>query len=273
MDGIDFVPRTFGTPQYRVCPEHTDQIEAQLASGSHLKDAAYRIRYEAYNSYGFVPQRQNGIFSDAYDERSNCQTALVFKHGVAAATIRIASYDPESFNTDYHFVQAMEIFEAEIKSALGQLRPGGRKPRAVEIGKLARLPGYAKDLDILFALFRAVGYLILNRDVDVVFNAVRSHHMPTYRRFGFRQLEAPRQYPGLTFKTGLMACFRTSYDQARNNLPFLRGISTDDAAYHGLIAGERVPIFGAAPALLSAVRRPEQTDRPSQTPDALHNRA
>jgi hypothetical protein len=273
MDWFDFGRDTVRTPTFRLSPHHNNELEAQLALEHDLREAAYRIRYEAYNSYGFVSPRQNGIFSDAYDERSNCQTAVVFKHGVAAATIRIASYEPERRQSDYHFVQAMEIFETEIKSALGRLRLDGRTPRAVEIGKLARLSGYAKDLDILFALFRTVGYLILDRDVDIVFNAVRAHHMPMYRRFGFQQLEAPRQYPGLTFKTGLMACFRTSYDQARNNLPFLRGISTDDAAYHGLIAGERVPIFGAAAAPISAAPQPGSSDRPLQTQDALHNRA
>lgn len=269
MDCFYFVPETVKPPTSRLRPHHNEQLEAQLALSCQSKEAAYRIRYEAYNSYGFVAQRENGIFSDAYDERSNCQTTLVFKHGVAVATIRIASYEPERSDTDYHCVQAMEIFEPEINSALNRIRFDGRSPRAVEIGKLARLPGYTRDLDVLFALFRTVGYLILDRDVDVVFNAVRAHHMPMYRRFGFQQLEAPRQYPGLTFQTGLMACFRTSYDQARKDLPFLRGINTNDAAYHGLIAGERVSIFGAAPAAVSAAPQPESSDRPSQMPDAL----
>ena len=76
-----------------------------------------------------------------------------------------------------------------------------------------------------------------------MFNAVRAHHMPMYRRFGFQQLEAPRQYPGLAFKTGLMACFRPNYADARDNLPFLKGISTKDERYAGLIAGERVKLF------------------------------
>lgn len=269
MDGINFVAMPRKVSSFRPVGANGADLQAQLALTSCLRETAYRIRYDAYKSFGYVSERKNGIFSDSYDERANCQTVLVFKDGCAAATIRIATYDAERDDPAYHHIQAMEIFGTEMKAVLSELRSGGRVPRAAEVGKLARLTTHARDMDIIFALFRTIGYLILHQEIDVVFNAVREHHMPMYRRFGFQQLEPPRPYPGLTFKTGLMACFRPSYGVARSSLPFLRGISKDDAAYAGLIAGERVAIFGDnAP---SAVRPAGPVAPPLQTPDGLRN--
>lgn len=87
-----------------------------------------------------------------------------------------------------------------------------------------------------------MGYLILHHDVDIVFNAVRPHHVPMYRRFGFQPLTSPRHYPCLSYKTVLMACFRRDYGAALRNLPFLQGISTDDLTYSGLLAGDLVAV-------------------------------
>jgi hypothetical protein len=271
MDGFNFVEVPRKASFLRPVRDGGADLEAQLALTPRLQEAAYGIRYEAYKSYGYVSERENGIFSDRYDQQVNCRTALIFKDGHAAATVRIATYDAERDDPEFHQVQAMEIFGHEIKATLAGLHSDGRTPRAAEIGKLARLTRHSKDMDIIFAVFRTVGYLILHQEIDVVFNAVREHHMPMYRRFGFQQLEAPRPYPGLTFKTGLMACFRANYDAARTGLPFLHGISRDDAAYAGLIAGERVAIFGdAAPMSV----RPAAPAAPlSQRPDGLRRSA
>jgi hypothetical protein len=163
----------------------------------------------------------------------------------------------------------MEIFGSEIEAILSSVRTDRIIPTAVEIGRLARSPAFDDDSRLVFALFRVAGYFILHLDADVVFNAVRVHHIPMYRRFGFQQLGEPRLYPGLTCKMALMACFRPSYDGAKSNLPFLHGISKDDAAYAGLIAGERVAIFGdAAPMSVRPVAPAVQL---SQKPDRLRN--
>jgi hypothetical protein len=112
----------------------------------------------------------------------------------------------------------------------------------VEITRLARRCDLANDKAVIAALFRAVGYLILFYDADIVLNACRPHHIPMYRRFGFHKIQEPRQYPNLTYKAALLACFRGSYGQARAKLPFLRGISVHDFAYERLMSGEIVDV-------------------------------
>jgi hypothetical protein len=273
MDGLNFTGETRKPVGIRPIRRSNEGIEAQLVDDRGLHEVAFHLRYKAYRSYQYISDRPDQLFSDRYDEQSNCRTVIVFKNGNPAATVRVSVFAPDRPDARGLKLQAMEIFGTEIDDTMAALRLPDRQPRVMEIAKLARLPEFAKDIEVVFALYRVAGYFILQNDADIVFSAVRAHHVPMYRRFGFQELTPPRAYPGLSFTTALMACFRTSYDQARNNLPFLRGISTDDAAYAGLIAGERVPIFGAAAAPISAAPRSGPSDRPSQTQDALHNRA
>lgn len=219
-------------------------LEAQLAIGDHLNDVSYRLRYQAYKNGGFIPDNEHECFSDEYDAYGNCRTAVVFKDGVPAATVRVTRHDPASDGSDRHELPAMKMFGAEIQAVMSALSLPARPPRVLEINRLARAPSFAKDLDVVFALFRVAGYLFLDFDADIVFNAVRAHHVPMYRRFGFQQLEEPRQYPGLAMKTGLMASFRPGHAALIEGQPFLRGITTSDDVFTGLMAGERVPIFG-----------------------------
>ena len=244
MDGYNFAAyarRGVGIKNFR---PSNDNIEAQLALGMRLVETAHRLRYVAYRSYGYIADHPDGLFSDTYDIQPNCRTALVFKRGVPAATVRVSVHDPDGSDVERLRLQAMEIFGNEIKTTMSALCLNNRSPRVMEIAKLARSPEYCKDIDVVFALYRTAAYLILHHDIDIVFNAIRPHHIPMYRRFGFQQLTDPRQYPGLGFKTALMACFRPNFAHSRDNLPFLKGISKDDASYAGLIAGERVTLFG-----------------------------
>jgi hypothetical protein len=185
--------------------------------------------------------RDSGQFFDKYDDRQNVATILVYKGGEPAATIRVCLFDPRGRLPDADQVPAMEIFDSEIR-ALTSDEQGRARFRAVEITRLARRCDLANDKAVIAALFRAAGYLILSYDADIVLNACRPHHIPMYRRFGFHKIEEPRQYPNLTYKAALLACFRASYDRAQANLPFLRGISVHDCAYERLLDGEIVDV-------------------------------
>jgi hypothetical protein len=218
-----------------------DAIEFQLANTAEARQHAYKIRHDAYLSYNYIVPRETGQFSDKYDDRQNVATVLVFKGGEPAATVRVCLFDPRGRLPDADRVPAMEIFENEIRSLTSDEQGRGRL-RAVEITRLARRCDLANDKAVIAALFRAVGYLILAYDADIVLNACRPHHIPMYRRFGFRKIEEPRQYPNLTYKAALLACFRSAYDEAQATLPFLHGISVHDDAYERLLDGELVEV-------------------------------
>ncbi|MGC9269756.1 N-acyl amino acid synthase FeeM domain-containing protein [Acidiphilium sp.] len=241
------IPQSRGTSIKWRKPE-VPVVEAQLAVSAELTEIGYRLRYEAYRHGGYIAEHPNRSFSDSYDEAGNSWTTVIFKQNEPAATVRVVRHDPDSSGCDRHELPAMAIFGDEIAAIMGTIRSSGKSPKIMEICRLARAPQFSKDLDVVFALFRTAGYLFLNFDADVVFNAVRSHHIPMYRRFGFQELEKPKPYPGLSCAMGLMASFRPGHAALIEGQPFLRGITTADAAYAGLIAGERVSIFGDQPA-------------------------
>ncbi|MDD2862675.1 MAG: hypothetical protein PHI71_16640 [Acidiphilium sp.] len=244
-------------------------IEAQIVADQDLADVAYRLRYEAYLDGAFIPESAVQRFSDEYDTYGNSRTVVVFQDGVPAGTVRVTRHDPGGCENDRHDLPCMKLFEHEIERLVAQLHLPARTPRLIEINRLARSTIYKNNINVIFALFRFAAYIHLEFDADIVLNAVRAHHAPMYRRFGFQQVEAPRQYPGLAMKTGLVASFPSGHAGLIEGQPFLRGISKDDAAYAGLIAGERVAIFGDnAP---SAVRPAGPVAPLSQTPDGLRN--
>jgi hypothetical protein len=242
MDGI-FLLDPDASAASRMSNVNSADAEAQLALTESLRATAYQIRHEGYHSYEYITERPDGLFSDKYDGRRNVRTAIIYRNGIAAATVRLCLFDPTGGMPDSDSVPAMEIFGDEITGLVDALSKNNPACRAVEVTRMARRPEFANDKGLIHALFRVVGYLILYFDADIVINACRPHHVPMYRRFGFQKLEEPRQYPNLTYQAALMACFRANYGAATANLPFLRGISMDDAAYASLIAGERTKVF------------------------------
>ena len=223
-------------------------LSLQLALTSTQKRLAYQIRHDGYMSYNYITPREGNLFVDGYDGRENVKTVLVFKDGIAAATVRLCLFDTTGVFPDASKIPAMEIFNHEIHELMSQMAQSGPATRAVEVSRMARAPAFSSDVDLIHAMFRAVGYLILHFNADVVLNACRPHHMPMYRRLGFQKLHEPRPYPNLTYEAGLMAYFRSEFGRATSRLSFLKGISAEDSVYHALFAGDEVVIPTRSPA-------------------------
>ena len=242
MDGFFSLPQNLVPFSTKLPPSSNENIQIQLALNPIIQNQAYKIRHQGYFSYNYITKREGDLFYDKYDGRQNVRTAVIYKNDIPAATVRLCLFDATGTYPDADTVPAMEIFNSEIREMMDGFSRSNRPKRAVEVTRLARVPEFANDKAIISALFRAVGYLILHFDADIVLNACRPHHMPMYRRFGFQKIEEPRQYPNLTYKAALMACFRSSYGALRDNLTFLRDISTQDSTYAGLISGERTTL-------------------------------
>ncbi|HEX7390294.1 MAG TPA: hypothetical protein VF286_09290 [Acidiphilium sp.] len=269
MDGYNYITDANRGIGIRIQKSSCTSLEAQLVLNPNHASLAFRLRYNAYRSRDFIPTRTDHLFFDSYDKQINFQTILIFKYGIEAATARISVFDPNNTDSNQNKLQAMEIFNDEIEATISAHRLNDKYPRVIEIAKLARSLAFAKDIDPIFGAYRAAGYLILHHNIDIVFSGVRTHHIPIYRRFGFQQLTAPREYPGLAFRTSLMACFRPNFAEARENLPFLRGISTDDACYAGLIAGERVSLSAPSPETASPETATPDGGQPDKTSPRL----
>ncbi|MDE2343252.1 MAG: hypothetical protein KGL63_07645 [Betaproteobacteria bacterium] len=246
------------------CPQ-ANLIEVQRAYTTEMKDLAYAIRYQAYRAGNYIRPREDSRFCDDYDMKANTQTIILFKNGLPAATARLCIQDPTADRLEH--VPAMEIFGAEIDAMCRRPEFDGRSPKVIEMNKLARLPEYDRDVNIVFAMFRTGAYIHLYARTDIFLYAVRSHHVPIYRRMGFHLLTEPRAYPGLDFSTSLMASFPADHDRLINGQSFMRGISADDSVCRALMAGERVAIFGDSTPVLH--HKPSQVAAPISLPHLM----
>lgn len=227
---------------------NVDRLEARLAVTRSVRKQAYTLRHEGYLSAGYIEPRKERTLQDKYDGYSSSKTIVLYKNGVAAASARVCLFDPASNVPGATSVPAFEMFGPEITELLKGMGAGNRPARAVEITKLARHPDFTKDNDLVFAMFRMTGYLILHYDADVVLTLVRASHVPFYKRLGFHNVADPRPYPNLNVECALMACFRASYDGVQKNVPVMNALSPEDDIYPRFIGGEMVPVFSKAEA-------------------------
>lgn len=243
MDGFGFFDKIEVSRAAIADISDKHETEAQLVIAEQMGQDAFRIRHDGYLSYGYITPKKNGLFFDKYDFRRNVRTVLIYRNGIPAATIRICLYDYEKKWEDADTIPAMEIFENEILDLRKTNALHEESNRIIEITRFARDPAFANDRSLLIAAFRVVAYLRLYFNAGIMINAVRPHHMPTYRRLGFQKIEEPRRYPNLTYSAGLMAMFSTDFEAALKKIGFPTGISIEDPVYSALINGNRVNIF------------------------------
>lgn len=237
----------------------TQDTTARIVTTPELLEQAAKIRYDGYLSYGYIEAHSDELFLDDYDAASNSRTVIIYREHKPAATIRVTLLDLEGRSASASKVPSMDIFGAEILS-LGRAEMRiGRSGRVIEINRFASAPAFANDRTLIIAAFRMVAYLRLYFDADLMINAVRTQHMPMYRRLGFKKIEDPRQYPNLKFSTGLMAMFPDEYEAALQKIGFPDGVSVSDPVYTRLIAGELVSVFSSSWSHQRPTRKTEVT--------------
>lgn len=243
-----------------------ERLEARLALTEKVKRQAYALRHDGYVAVGYMKPTETGRLEDEYDCLESSKTIVLYKHGKPAASARVCLLDLNGHSQGATTVPACAMFGGEISALLEGLGGSGRAARAAEITKLARHPEFLKDNDLVYAIFRMVGYLILHSNADVVLSSVRASHVYFYKRLGFQSVVAPRPHPKFDVATGLMACFRGSYEGVRHNVPVMNQISQDDDTYARFIAGELVPVF-------PQVRVPSLVDTGSRLHRAVNQKA
>lgn len=222
-------------------------LTARLATTPLIMKEAQALRYQSYLSYGHIDEAEDELFSDHYDELPTSKTIVIYKNGTPAASIRVSLFAPDSGIPHADDVPATEIFREEVMALLRGLGRGGRSPRAADITRLVRHPDFAHDNELVFALYRMSGYLYMHYDADILLATVRENHTRFYKRMSFQIIAEPRDYPRTKFRTGLMACLRSHYEQFILTAPFLQGLSKESPIFPSFINGELVPVFPQSP--------------------------
>jgi hypothetical protein len=222
----------------------SDGITARLVVNENGYHEVQRLRYDAYLAAGYLQPREITLFADSHDALSSSQSLVMYLDGLPAASVRVCLLDNSNSDAEGGQLPASAMFKTEIETFLKQRADQGCGTNAVEITRLARSPVHAKNLALVLGLYHVAGYLILHFHADVIFAAVTKNHTSFYRRMGFREIAPPKDYPGLNVQTVLMGCLLEEHRGIPGRTLALKEMSLSDDTYLGLIAGERVPVFG-----------------------------
>jgi hypothetical protein len=219
-------------------------LTARLAFDEQTRSDAYALRHASYLSGGYIDPLPGGIFSDADDLKPNNRCVVVYKHGRPVASVRLCTLDYNPNLTGWDEIPASRIFSEEV-AALGSGVESNRPAKLTEINRLVRHPDFATDFQLVFVLFRLVGFFVAEDQSDMTLSCVRRNHTPFYKRMHFEYVAGPRRYAGVKFETNLMACHVGRYAAVAKDIPFVGSATGPQSIYHGLLHGETVDVFAA----------------------------
>jgi hypothetical protein len=171
------------------------------------------IRYRAYSSCGAIAPREDGLFTDLYDQRPNCSTYLLLERDEPIASIRACVYGAGFGRRP---IPAFEVYRDAIEAELGLDRT------IVESNRFVFAPEYRRhSLIPKLHLFRNIASTALLHNADFIITAVRSKHEDFYSKLAFRPISDERTYPGLVVPMVLLACdCRTALPRMLENRAF-----------------------------------------------------
>lgn len=164
-----------------------------------LLDAVFQLRYEAYSAKDYIDSNDSARFMDKYDGMKNCTSFLTYNGQKLIGSIRICAYHPRSET----LIPAMEAFHHELSNCVGTDRS------FVEINRFVVHPSFQRKGGVRarFSIYKNAIDQIDLLQPDCVLAAVRQEHMRFYKMLNFEPISEIKPYPGLKFKTVLMACF------------------------------------------------------------------
>ncbi len=219
-------------------PRGEARYTARVALDPQTRKDAYRLRYESYLAAGYIEPNESGIFQDAYDDLSNCQTLVIYDNGLPAASVRTCTLAHGSGQRS----PALDTFPEEVGSLLSQQSAIGIGSRGIETTRLVRSPAAENNQGLVFLLYRMAGYIGMTAHTQILLACVRTNHAPFYKRLGYEPVTEARAYPGLSCKMLLMACTRRRYDEIRRAFPVIDPYAGDPEALDGFLSGEPVSL-------------------------------
>ncbi len=217
-------------------------LTARLALDDATKADAYRIRHESYLSGGYIDPMPGGMFSDADDLKPNSKSVVIYKWGQPVASVRMCVLDYTTGLEGWDEIPASRIFPEEVADLAASV-DHGRPPKLTEINRLVRHPDFATDYELVFVLYRFVGFFVAEERSDMTLSCVRRNHTPFYKRLHFEYVAGPRRYAGVKFETNLMTCRNSRYDSVLRDIPMVDTGSGPQSTYAGLLRGETVNVF------------------------------
>jgi hypothetical protein len=227
-----------------------ERVEHRIATAPAERDAAFRLRYDAYRRIGFLA-RPGGdkLYDPRYDDAPNAWITTTYVDGELAGTVRI------NVGADENAVlPGLQVFRDVLapKLSAGQT--------VAEFTRLAaRLSLASVHPELAYLVMRPAFMAAEHFEADFAVGTPRAEHIAFYRRaFGASVWRPPRDYPGLTAK---LACVGAEYRSARefieSRYPFFRSDSA-----------EREALFGPSPCASGALHGSERAARSPEKDEA-----
>ncbi|MGA2042130.1 MAG: hypothetical protein ABSG83_02035 [Roseiarcus sp.] len=227
-----------------------ERVEYRCARTNAEKEAAYRLRYEAYIRQGLIASRADGMLYDkGVDDAPNAWITTMFIDGELASTVRIHVADRASAA-----IPSVDPFSDLIMPHLN----AGRM--IVDPTRLAAELEFARRFPELPYLALRPGWMAgehFGADFGIV--SVVGQHQAFYRRvFGYAPWCEPRDYPGFNLKVACMGLdFRAAKERVEARHPAFRSTNAEREILFGRHESRpRHRVSGGSVGLLSACAGP-----------------
>ena len=203
-----------------------ERVEYRIAKADCEREAAYRLRHDAYVRNELMrPRRDRRLFDKQYDLAANALITMTFVDGELAATSRLnLGIGQDSV------LPSMAVYPEAVGP---RLRAGQVILETTRLAANIQLSG--SNPELAYVAMRPGLMAAVHFDIDLAVASPRLEHMAFYRRvLLFTQWCEPRPYPGLTAKFGCMgADFHEAQARIEARYPFYKSTPREREALFG----------------------------------------
>jgi hypothetical protein len=203
-----------------------ERVEHRVARTPAEREAAYRLRYEAYIRDGRIEPRADGrLHDERYDDAPNGRIMTTFIDGELAGTTRVHVASDESA-----VLPALAAFSDLIAPHLRMGRVMTDFTRTA-----ARLELSKQFPELPYVILRPAFLANAYFDADFAIAMARAERVAFFRRvFCFVPWCEPRDYPGFTAKVACLgADFHAMQERIEARYPFFRSTAAEREALFG----------------------------------------
>jgi hypothetical protein len=203
-----------------------ERVEHRVATAPAEREAAFRLRFEAYQKIGFLRGDDGDrLYDPRYDDAPNAWITTTLIDGELAGTVRVNIGADENA-----ILPGLQVFADVLvpKLSSGQV--------IAEFTRLAaRLSLSSIHPELAYIVMRPAFMAAEHFKADFAVGTPRAEHIAFYRRaFGATLWRPPRDYPRLTAK---LACVGAEYHLARqyvqSRYPFFKSDPAEREALFG----------------------------------------
>ena len=202
------------------------KVEHRVATTPADREAAFRLRFDAYKNIGFLEGGDGDrLYDPRYDDAPNAWITTTWIDGELAGTVRVNIGAGENA-----ILPGLRVFADVLMPKLS----GGQV--IAEFTRLAaRLSLSSIHPELAYVVMRPAFMAAEHFEADFAVGTPRSEHIGFYRRaFGATVWRPPRDYPGLTAK---LACVGAEYRPARQHIesryPFFKSSPAERESLFG----------------------------------------